>query len=421
MKYYWITLSLLAALMIGCNSGTSTEDPAADDGSASVTEDDGGAVDVDLPPMDETELTSTNDEVGLASTNDTSDDSADLPSFDEAAVDDPAAEAETPEAIRADLLTRVRTALQQRDIPTAITLLEESLDKLPEDRDMTLSLVALRLQYDMQLAGQEELTVALASMKETDATITRLLGEDPELPPNLLQMFHISRARSHAHGGDADQAIAALSLAAASGFDQFTAVINDPFFESLKGNDAFESGVEQMKKKATEQKLASFESFDFDFELTDLEGNPIKLSDYKGKLVIADIWGTWCPPCKAEIPHFVELQKMYQDDLAIVGITYERFEGEQGAMAGIYESDENRAAVIQRVATFAQDQGINYTIALGDMATQQMIPELRGFPTTLFIDRTGKVRLMVVGYHPQEQLEGYVTALLEEGGGKPAG
>ena len=92
-------------------------------------------------------------------------------------------------------------------------------------------------------------------------------------------------------------------------------------------------------------------------------------------------------------------------------------------MAGVYENDDNRAEVVQRVTEFAKEQGINYTIALGDQAIQQMItPPLEGFPTTIFIDRDGKVRLTVVGYHPYEQLESYVAALLAEDGEKePAG
>lgn len=416
MKYFWITLSLLMALSIGCNSGTSSDDQATDDGgSANVTSD--GQTDatssdaiVNLPPMDQTELTST-DNVG--------DESADQ------AQADGQSEEESADAIRQDINARLTEALRARDLPAALAVIEEGTRKLPSDADLSAALIALRIQNDLRLAAEEEKDVAVASIKETEEMINQRPDGAPELPDRLWQLFHISQARRHAHAGDVEKSLAALSQAGQRGFDQFSAVADDPFFESLKDKGDFQAGLDELTQKAIELKqkaielmLAEFESFDFDFELQDLEGKPIKLADYVGKVVIVDIWGTWCPPCKAEIPHFIQLQDAYKDDLAIVGITYERFDGEERAMAGVYENEENRAEVVQRVVNFAKEQGINYAVALGDQATQQMIPDLSGFPTTLFIDREGKVRLKVVGYHPYEQLDGYVAALLKEGGEK---
>ena len=116
--------------------------------------------------------------------------------------------------------------------------------------------------------------------------------------------------------------------------------------------------------------------------------------------MIVDIWGTWCPPCREEIPHFIKLKDAYADDLAIVGINYEDGEGDE---------------VVERIRQFATERGMNYPCVIGDQATQDQVPNLQGFPTTLFLDREGKVRLKVVGYHPYEKLEAYINVLLSEG------
>ncbi len=134
--------------------------------------------------------------------------------------------------------------------------------------------------------------------------------------------------------------------------------------------------------------------------MPDLDGKSVALTDYKGKVVIVDIWGTWCPPCRMEIPHFVELHKKYRDaGLEIIGLNYE---GD--------DADEARDTVNK----FVTEHGVTYKCLLGDAVTQSQVPEFGGFPTTLFIDRTGRVRLKEVGYRPLSKHEAIVSSLLEE-------
>jgi thiol-disulfide isomerase/thioredoxin len=103
-----------------------------------------------------------------------------------------------------------------------------------------------------------------------------------------------------------------------------------------------------------------------------------------------------------EIPHFVKLKEKYGDDLAIVGINY--------------EDGDDEEKIKSTISQFAQDLNINYPCLLGDEATQAQVPDFGGFPTTLFIDRTGRVRLKALGLHPYEKLEAFVQELMAEKG-----
>ncbi|MHB8866074.1 MAG: TlpA family protein disulfide reductase, partial [Pirellulaceae bacterium] len=148
------------------------------------------------------------------------------------------------------------------------------------------------------------------------------------------------------------------------------------------------------------QVLVPGESFPFDFALTDLSGQPISLAGYQGKVLIVDIWWTWCPPCRAEIPSFIKLQDQYgPKGLQIVGINYE---------------NTNDDAAKEAVQKFMQENGMNYPCAMGTEAIQQQIPNFGVFPTTIFIDRTGKVRTKLEGAYEYEYLEALVQILLEE-------
>jgi peroxiredoxin len=119
-----------------------------------------------------------------------------------------------------------------------------------------------------------------------------------------------------------------------------------------------------------------------DFALKGLDGKTVKLSDFKGKVVILDFWATWCPPCKAEIPGFIDLYKTYKDKgLVVIGAAL----------------DEEK-----KVRDFVKKYGVNYPVVLGDQETAQAYGGIRGIPTTFIIDRTGHIAGQHVGYREME-------------------
>src|SRR6185312_1739167 len=153
--------------------------------------------------------------------------------------------------------------------------------------------------------------------------------------------------------------------------------------------------------KEVAEEMSQTKSFPFDFELKDTDDKTVALADYKGKVTIVDVWGTWCPPCRKEIPHFAELSKQSKDKgLEIVGINCK----EEGT----------RDEVKTTIKAFAKENKIEYRCVLNDDKTEAKIPGFQGYPTTLFLDRSGKVRLVLVGYTPKAKLEAIITTLLAD-------
>jgi peroxiredoxin len=121
-----------------------------------------------------------------------------------------------------------------------------------------------------------------------------------------------------------------------------------------------------------------------DFTMTDIQGNTTKLSELKGKRIILDFWATWCPPCKKEIPHFIDLRKETDPDkLVIIGI-----------------SDED----IEMVREFATEKKINYTIATADDLPAPY-SDIVSIPTTFFIDSKCIIQSVLTGYHSFDVLK----------------
>jgi thiol-disulfide isomerase/thioredoxin len=294
----------------------------------------------------------------------------------------------------------------------AIAALREAARLEPQNKSLALGLSQLIQQHAGQLAQTGELKRAYPMFVESAEIARKTIGDPKNANANekkFLANVLYNEACGLAMTGDPAKALNSLREAFEAGFDDIGLANRDEDLTEVRKLPEFKTLVDEQTAKISQaardeakKLIAKQEAFPFDFELTDINDKPIKLADFKGKVTIVDFWGTWCPPCRMEIPHFVELQNKYKKDLQIVGLNYERVEGD---------------AAKETIKKFVEDNGMNYPCAIGDEATQNQVPNLQGYPTTLFIDRTGKVRLQVVGYHPMAKLEGIVSELIDE---KPA-
>jgi thiol-disulfide isomerase/thioredoxin len=213
--------------------------------------------------------------------------------------------------------------------------------------------------------------------------------------------------------GKAKESLDALGKALEAGYDDLERIERDPDLAGVREDPRYVQLLERERakilaeaKQAERPLLSEGPLFPYDFAIKTLDGKELKLADLKGKVVIVDYWGTWCPPCRKEIPHFLKLKEEFKDRLAIVGMTWERGNG---------DPDTKR-----RVRRFAERFKVTYPLTL---VTQQAdlakVPGLDAFPTTLFIDAQGRVRAKEVGYRDFETLHRLVHALEDDG--KPEG
>jgi peroxiredoxin len=135
------------------------------------------------------------------------------------------------------------------------------------------------------------------------------------------------------------------------------------------------------------------------FSLKDENGQVVRPADYKGKVVLLDFWATWCGPCKIEIPWFIDFERQFKDQgFAVLGVSM----------------DEDGWRVIK---PYVQNMKMNYRVLLGDDAVSTAYGGLDALPTTLLIDRQGKIASVYQGVSKgKEELQHEIVQLLNAPG-----
>ena len=132
------------------------------------------------------------------------------------------------------------------------------------------------------------------------------------------------------------------------------------------------------------------------FTVQTLDGKSVSLADYKGKVLLLNFWDTWCPPCRAEIPDFIDLYREYNSKgFEILGVA--------GGRAGI-----------NAVKEFVDQYGINYPVALANQQIFNGYGGITSIPTTFIIDKDGNINQKIVGLRPRNYFEAVINELLQD-------
>ena len=117
-----------------------------------------------------------------------------------------------------------------------------------------------------------------------------------------------------------------------------------------------------------------------DFTLNDLDGKPLRLSSLRGKPVLINFWATWCAPCRAEMPDIVKAYNRYKDnDFVVLSVNIKDDFGPEA------------------VKKFIADYKMTFPVVRDALGEVEQTYRLRGYPTSVFVDRTGKITAVVAG------------------------
>ncbi|MDX1982147.1 MAG: TlpA disulfide reductase family protein [Bryobacteraceae bacterium] len=140
-----------------------------------------------------------------------------------------------------------------------------------------------------------------------------------------------------------------------------------------------------------------------EFTLKDSEGRPVKLSDYRGKVVLLNFWATWCGPCKIEIPWFIDFEKRFKDrGFAVVGVSMD----EDGWEA---------------VKPYLEEKKINYRVMIGTDELADLYGGVQSLPTSFMLDQQGRIASVHIGLVSKSVYENEIVHLLDVAGKAASG
>lgn len=131
-----------------------------------------------------------------------------------------------------------------------------------------------------------------------------------------------------------------------------------------------------------------------DFEMQTISGETVRLSDYEGKKVILNFWATWCPPCKAEMPHMQKLYEHHSDEVEVIAINL-----------------TSRDNGVDEVKSFVESYGLTFTIPLDVDGVYGKLYEVTTIPTSYVINTKGEVVQKVVGPMDERMMKNIIQEI----------
>lgn len=170
----------------------------------------------------------------------------------------------------------------------------------------------------------------------------------------------------------------ALTLSIMSGCGSAPAAVNQP-----------QANTEEKPAVGNNYPVLKDDIADVDIDL--VKGGTMKIKDYRGKVVLLNLWATWCGPCREEMPHLIELKKKYGDNgFEVIGLN-----------VGFQDTDEPEP--IDDIQAFAKKMRLNYELARiqPDVTKKlQKIAQISAVPESFLVDREGRLRGVFVGGGP---------------------
>ena len=257
----------------------------------------------------------------------------------------------------------------------------------------------------------DSISVPIAGkLRVSEGQIAKRLQSNPSYPKNALEALAkpmVNMARGYAEQKKVELAFQSIENAIKCGYSDYRKLADEAWFKGVAdANTAkswmamFDASYANAVEQWSQQVVREFQGANFEFSLNDIEGSIVSKRDYTGRVLVVDLWATWCPPCRKGIPEFIELQKKFKNGVAVLGISM--------------DAPEAPSSTMETVSNFAQAQGINYDIALGDVSVSSQLAGKMALPTTLFLDRDGRVRYIATGYHDYAKVEAITKVLLNE-------
>lgn len=312
------------------------------------------------------------------------------------------------------------TIADQKDSSHDVKILNEAIQEINEvkaakvatgDKDPEVAyhtMVATGRLAETLMPRSEKVA---SSLMIEEGAIAKKLKDNPMYPKESLAslstpVFH--QAIAYAIKEKPEEAFRCLDEAFDLGFVDFEEVRRDEHLAGLgdqtrlkkvtrDAEDAYVTKVEAWSRQA----LKEFKPFPFQLNVSGLNQGRLELEDFPGKVLVVDLWATWCPPCREALPHFVELA--------------DEFEGEGVQVIGVsMDNPEDPTSAREAVKEVKNEQKLNFPIGLGDHSVTDQLPGKQLLPTTVFVDRSGNVRYIATGVQDIYRLSAIARTLAEE-------